>query len=79
VSSRFAQSMKTKNIIEVEGKVLQALPNTMFRVELTDGRLILTTLTGKMRRAYVKIFPGDRVRVEMTPYDENRGRIFYKL
>lgn len=71
--------MKTKNIIEVEGKVSQALPNTMFRVELTDGRSILTTLTGRMRRAYVRIFPGDRVRVEMTPYDENRGRIVFKL
>jgi translation initiation factor IF-1 len=71
--------MKTKSIVEVEGKVTQALPNTMFRVELTDGRLILTTLTGRLRRAYVRIFPGDRVKVEMTPYDENRGRIVYKF
>ena len=70
--------MKTKNVIEVDGKVTQALPNTMFRVELGDGKLILTTLTGRMRRAYVRIFPGDRVKVEMTPYDENRGRIIYK-
>lgn len=65
--------------IEVEGKVTQALPNTMFRVELADGRLILATLKGKMRRAYVRIFPGDRVKVEMTPYDEARGRIVFKL
>ncbi len=69
---------KTQEFIEVDGKVSQALPNTMFRVELTDGRSVLATLTGKMRRAYVRIFPGDRVRVEMTPYDEGRGRIVYK-
>lgn len=56
-----------------------ALPNTMFRVTLSDGRLILATLTGRMRRAYVRIFPGDRVKVEMTPYDEARGRIVYKF
>lgn len=71
--------MKTQSTIEVEGKVLQALPNTMFRVELGDGRLVLATLKGKMRRAYVRIFPGDRIKVEMTPYDENRGRIVYKF
>ena len=70
--------MKTKNVIVVEGSVSAALPNTMFRVTLTDGRSILTTLTGKMRRNYVRIFPGDRVKVEMTPYDEARGRIVYK-
>lgn len=71
--------VKTKDTIEVDGKVTQALPNTMFRVELADGKLILATLTGKMRRAYIRIFPGDRVRVEMTPYDENRGRIVRKV
>lgn len=71
--------MKTKNVILVEGNVSAALPNTMFRVTLTDGRSILTTLTGKMRRNYVRIFPGDRVKVEMTPYDEARGRIVFKF
>ena len=71
--------MNNKGTIEVEGKVLQALPNTMFRVGLTDGRLILATLKGKMRRAYVRIFPGDKIKIEMTPYDENRGRIVYKF
>lgn len=70
--------MKTQSIVEVDGSVVQALPNTMFRVELADGRLILATLKGKMRRAYVRIFPGDRVKVEMTPYDEARGRIVFK-
>ena len=66
-------------VTEVEGVVTQALPNTMFRVTLTDGRIILATLKGSMRRAYVRIFPGDRVKVEMTPYDEERGRIIKKL
>ena len=70
--------MKTKNVIVVEGSVSAALPNTMFRVELTDGRSILTTLTGKMRRNYVRIFPGDRVKVELSPYDLSRGRITYR-
>ena len=70
--------MKTKDVVEVDGAVIANLPNTMFRVELTDGRVVLTTLTGKMRRNYIRIFPGDRVKVEMTPYDEERGRIVYK-
>ncbi len=60
------------------GKVTQSLPNTMFRVELDDGRVILTTLTGKMRKNYVRIFPGDRVKIEMTKYDIDRGRIVFK-
>jgi translation initiation factor IF-1 len=70
--------MKTKDVVEVNGSVAAALPNTMFKVELVDGRSILATLTGKMRRNYVRVFPGDKVKVEMTPYDENRGRIVYK-
>lgn len=70
--------MKTTSVIEIDGTVAQALPNTMFRVNLIDGRLVLATLTGKMRKAYIRIFPGDRVKVEMTPFDENRGRIVFK-
>lgn len=70
--------MKNQSVIEVDGTVSQALPNTMFRVALSDGRLVLATLKGKMRKAYVRIFPGDRVKVEMTPYDEARGRIVFK-
>jgi len=69
--------MDTKNV-EIDGEVKELLPNTMFRVSLSDGRLVLTTLRGKMRKAYVRVFPGDRVRVEMTPYDDARGRIVYK-
>ncbi len=68
---------KGKNII-LDGKVLQALPNTMFKVELSDGRTILVTLTGKIRRNYIRILPGDRVKIEMTPYDQERGRVIYK-
>jgi translation initiation factor IF-1 len=71
--------MTKQNLATFPGVVSQALPNTMFRVELADGRLILATLTGKMRRNFVRVFPGDRVRVEMTEYDEERGRICQKL
>ena len=67
-----------KNFEIFEGTVKEALPNTMFRVELTDGRLVFATLKGMMRKGYVKVFPGDRVKVEFTPYDKERGRIVYK-
>jgi len=70
--------MKQKSTTEVNGTVTQALPNTMFRIELEGGKLVLATLTGKMRKAYVRIFPGDKVKIEMTPYDEDRGRIIFK-
>ena len=62
-----------------EGVVREALPNTMFKVMLDDGRAVLSTLTGRMRKGFVRIFPGDRVKVEMTPYDKDRGRIVYKF
>lgn len=64
---------------ETEGKVLESLPNTLFRVELNDGRIILCHLSGKMRMHFIKILPGDRVRIEMTPYDELKGRITFRL
>ena len=70
--------MQEQKTTIIDGNVTQALPNTMFRVELTSGNTVLATLKGKMRRAYVRIFPGDRVKVEMTPYDEDRGRIVFK-
>ena len=63
----------------VDGTVTAALPNTMFRIELGDGRLVLGTLMGKLRKGFVRIFPGDRVRIEMSPYGEDKGRIVYKL
>ena len=64
---------------ETEGKVLESLPNTLFRVELSDGKIILCHLSGKMRMHFIKILPGDKVRVEMTPYDETKGRITFRL
>lgn len=64
---------------EVEGKVLESLPNTLFRVELPDGRIIICHLSGKMRVHFIKILPGDKVRIEMTPYDELKGRITFRL
>lgn len=70
---------KRKNTNVFRGKVTEALPNTMFRVELADNRVVLATLKGTMRRRYIRIFPGDSVEVEMTKYDEERGRIVYKF
>ncbi|MBI4999516.1 translation initiation factor IF-1 [Candidatus Gottesmanbacteria bacterium] len=64
--------------IEVEGEVTECLPNTLFRVKLDDGRMILCYLSGKMRINYIRIMPGDRVKVEMTPYDPDKGRIVYR-
>lgn len=70
--------MTKEGTVQIDGVVTEALPNTMFRVELVDERNILTTLKGRMRRRYVRIFPGDKVKVEMTRYDTERGRIVYK-
>jgi translation initiation factor IF-1 len=69
---------KGENITTFDAVVTQALPNTMFRVELEGGKIILATLKGRMRRNFIRIFPGDRVKVEMTPYETERGRIVYK-
>ena len=71
--------MKSINNQIVEGEVKEALPNTMFRINLADGRVIIGTLAGRLRRSFIRIFPGDRVKVEMTPYDKDRGRIVYKF
>ncbi|RLC30387.1 translation initiation factor IF-1 [Candidatus Woesebacteria bacterium] len=70
--------MTKEKTVKISGVVTEALPNTMFKVELDDERTVLTTLKGKMRRRYIRIFPGDRVQVEMTKYDKERGRIVYK-
>jgi translation initiation factor IF-1 len=64
--------------IEVEGEVVEALPSTMFRVQLDGGHSVLATISGKMRKHYIRILPGDRVKVELSPYDLNRGRITYR-
>ena len=63
--------------IEIEGVVAEALPNAMFRVELTNGHKILAHISGKMRKNYIRILPGDRVIAELSPYDLTRGRIIY--
>lgn len=68
----------TKEVIEVEGTVLETLPNAMFRVELENGHVILAHISGKMRMHYIKILPGDRVTIEMTPYDLTKGRVVYR-
>ena len=64
--------------IEIEGSVAEALPNAMFRVELTNGHKIIAHISGKMRKNYIRILPGDRVIVELSPYDLTRGRIIYR-
>jgi translation initiation factor IF-1 len=64
--------------IEVEGEVVEALPSTMFRVEIDGGHTVLATISGKMRKHYIRILPGDKVKVELSPYDLNRGRITYR-
>lgn len=69
---------KTEEKIEVEGVVTRALPNTMFRVELENGHEVLAYLSGRMKKYYIKVLLGDRVRVEMSPYDLTRGRITYR-
>jgi translation initiation factor IF-1 len=65
--------------IEVEGEVVEALPSTMFRVRLESGPDVLAKISGKMRKNYIRILPGDRVRVELSPYDLSRGRITFRL
>jgi|UniRef100_A0A7V4LCN0 translation initiation factor IF-1 len=71
--------MPKEDAIEVEGKVVEPLPNAMFRVELANGHRVLAHISGKMRMHYIKILPGDKVIVELSPYDLNRGRIVYRV
>jgi len=71
--------MAKKERIEVEGKVITVLPNTMFRVELANGHQVLAHISGKMRKHYIRILPGDRVLIELSPYDLSRGRVTYRL
>ena len=71
--------MTKQDVIELGGKVLEALPNAMFKVELENGHQILAHISGKMRMRYIKILPGDKVTVELSVYDLNRGRITYRF
>lgn len=70
--------MAHQGSFEVEGEVKESLPNTLFRVQLEDGSIVLCHLSGKMRVNFIRILPGDKVRVEMTPYDKEKGRIIYR-
>ncbi|MDD5168627.1 MAG: translation initiation factor IF-1 [Syntrophales bacterium] len=70
--------MAKEEPIEVEGKVIEPLPNAMFRVELENGHRVLAHISGKMRMHFIKILPGDKVTVELSPYDLTRGRIIYR-
>lgn len=70
--------MSKEEAIEVDGLVRESLPNTMFRVELQNGHVILAHLSGKMRKHYIRIVPGDKVKVALSPYDLTRGRIIFR-
>lgn len=70
--------MAKEETISVEGKITETLPNAMFRVELDNGHNVLAHVSGKMRMHYIKILPGDKVTLELSPYDLNRGRIVYR-
>ncbi|HEU4965580.1 MAG TPA: translation initiation factor IF-1 [Bacilli bacterium] len=70
--------MAKDDVIEVEGKVVEPLPNAMFKVELENGHQVLAHVSGKIRMHYIRILPGDRVTVELSPYDLTRGRITYR-
>ena len=71
--------MSKEDVIEVEGKVLEPLPNAMFLVELANGHQVLAHVSGKIRMNFIRILPGDRVTVELSPYDLSRGRITYRF
>lgn len=70
--------MSKENVIEVEGTVVEALPNAMFKVELENGHKILAHISGKLRMNFIKILPGDKVTIELSPYDLTRGRITWR-
>lgn len=71
--------MAKDDVIEIEGKVTDTIPNAMFKVELENGAVILAHVSGKIRKNYIKILPGDRVTVELSPYDLTKGRITYRF
>ena len=70
---------KDKEVIKLTGKVVEALPNAQFRVELENGHMIIAPVSGKMRKHYLRLVPGDKVEVELTPYDLTKGRISFRL
>ncbi|SFR48485.1 bacterial translation initiation factor 1 (bIF-1) [Marinobacter daqiaonensis] len=70
--------MAKSDVIEMEGTIVDTLPNTMFRVELSNGHVVTAHISGKMRKNYIRILTGDKVKVELTPYDLSKGRIVYR-
>ncbi|MDD5583569.1 MAG: translation initiation factor IF-1 [Candidatus Omnitrophica bacterium] len=70
--------MSKEELIEVEGEIVETLPNAMFRVKLENGHIVLAHVSGKMRMHFIRILPGDKVKIELTPYDLSRGRITYR-
>ncbi|UCG35122.1 MAG: translation initiation factor IF-1 [Candidatus Omnitrophota bacterium] len=70
--------MAKEELIEVEGEIVEALPNAMFRVKLENGHVVLAHVAGKMRMHFIRILPGDKVKLELSPYDLTRGRITYR-
>ena len=72
------EPMAKEDVIEMDGKVLETLPNTMFRVELDNGHVVTAHISGRMRKHYIRILTGDKVKVELTPYDLSKGRITYR-
>ena len=78
VHTRGTQSLAKEDHIEMEGSVVETLPNTMFRVELENGHLVTAHISGKMRKNYIRILTGDTVTVQLTPYDLSKGRIVYR-
>ena len=77
--SRKIEEYMAKDVIEIEGTILESMPNAMFRVKLENGHEILAHISGKIRKNFIRILPGDRVKVEMTPYDLTKGRITFRL
>jgi translation initiation factor IF-1 len=71
--------VKEKDVIELEGEITEALPSALFRVKLETGQLILAHVSGKIRKNFIRILPGDKVKVELSPYDLTRGRITYRM
>ena len=71
--------MAKEDLIETEGKILESLPNAMFKVELENGHVVLAHVSGKMRMNFIRILPGDKVKLELSPYDLSRGRITFRV
>ena len=76
--NRWQGFMVKEDVIEMDGTVLETLPNTMFRVELENGHMVTAHISGRMRKHYIRILTGDKVKVELTPYDLSKGRITYR-